>query len=85
MSNRPILILVSVAILVGAFVAGLSYGDKRGYNRAQAEVKKLQAEAAQKATEEAAKVANPFKAVNPLEGVEANPFEKAKNLLNPFK
>ena len=40
--------------------------------------------AGQKAAEDAADAANPFKASNPLEGVEANPFETAKKVLNPF-
>ena len=34
--------------------------------------------------EDAADAANPFKAANPLEGVESNPFEQAKKVLNPF-
>lgn len=59
-------------------------GDWQGYGRSQAEVKKAQAVAGQKAADDAAKAANPFKAANPLEGVEANPFEQAKKVLNPF-
>lgn len=73
-----------VALVVG-LVGGYWFGDSSGYRRAQADVKKLQEEAANKAAGDAAKAANPFQAVNPLEGVEANPFEKTKNLLNPFK
>lgn len=67
-------------------VGVLSYwvGDWRGYDRSQADVKKAQEIAGQKAAEDAAKAANPFKATNPLEGVEANPFEQAKKVLNPF-
>ena len=38
----------------------------------------------EKSAAEIGKAANPFGAVNPLEGVEANPFEKAKKVLNPF-
>ena len=69
-----------------AVVGVLSFwvGDWSGYARSQAGVKNAQELAAQKAAEDAAKVANPFKAVNPLEGVEANPFEQAKKVLNPF-
>lgn len=59
-------------------------GDWRGYNRSQDEVKKAQEVAGQKAAEDAAKAANPFGAANPLEGVESNPFEQAKKVLNPF-
>ena len=76
--------ILMVAVLVGLFVAGFFYGDQRGYGRAKAEIKKVQEEAATKAAEEASKAANPFQAVNLLEGVESNPFEKAKKALNPF-
>ena len=78
------LVWVLVALVVG-LVGGYWYGDKSGYDRAGADVKRLQGEAAKKATGDAAKVANPFQAVNPLGGVEANPFQKVKKLLNPFK
>jgi len=71
-----------VAIVVG-FV-GYWVGDRVGYARSQAEVKKAQELAGQKAAEDAADAANPFKAANPLEGVESNPFEQAKKVLNPF-
>lgn len=68
-------------------VGALAYwaGDWMGYSRSQTEVKKVQELTAQNAAEEAASAANPFKASNPLEGVEANPFEEAKKVLNPFK
>src|SRR3989344_4057000 len=68
-----------------AFWVGRSNGYTTGYAKAQDDVKALQEEATQKATEDAAKSANPFQAVNPLEGVEANPFEKVKKVLNPFE
>lgn len=73
------------AIVVAVGVLGYWTGDWRGYSRSQAEVKKAQELAGQKAAEDAAKAANPFKASNPLEGVESNPFEEAKRVLNPFK
>ena len=71
---------------VGVVVIVLAYwiGDWQGYARSQAEVKKAQGIAGQKAAEDAAKAANPFKVANPLEGVDANPFEEAKKVLNPF-
>ena len=77
---------ISVIILfcVG-FWAGGKLGFNKGYQSAQADTKRVQEEAAKKATEEAVKASNPFQAVNPLSGVEANPFEKAKKILNPFK
>ena len=65
--------------------AGYKRGDEAGYKRAEADVKTLQEEFAKKAGEAAAKAANPFQAVNPLGTVEANPFEKAKKVLNPFQ
>lgn len=72
------------AIIVAVGVLGYWVGDWRGYSRSQAEVKKVQEVAGQKAAEDAAKAANPFKVANPLEGVESNPFEEAKRILNPF-
>ena len=71
-------------VLVVAVVLGYWIGDWRGYARSQADVKKAQDTTAQKAAEDAATAANPFKANNPLEGVESNPFEEAKKVLNPF-
>ena len=55
-------------------VLGYWAGDKMGYSRSQADVKKTQEVAGQKAAEDAAAAANPLKATNPIEGVEANPF-----------
>ena len=78
-------VVFSVIVLVGGSVVGFWYGNKKGYARAEADIKKVQEEAARKASSDAAKAANPFQASNPLEGVNANPFEKAKNILNPFK
>lgn len=71
-----------IVVVVG--VLGYWAGNWQGYDKAQAEVKKTQELAGQKAGEDAAKAANPFKATNPLEGVKSNPFEEAKKVLNPF-
>lgn len=85
-STPPIaFILVGVVIAGGAFWLGKSSGYQSGYAQAQTEVKALQEEAASKAAADAAKAANPFATVNPLEGVDANPFEKVKKVLNPFE
>ena len=73
-----------IAVFAISFWVGNKLGFSKGYKSAQADIKKVQDEAAKKATEEAVKAANPFQAVNPLSGVEANPFEKAKKILNPF-
>lgn len=86
--------LFSVAVLalaagvIGGYLfgqqAGYKKGNAAGYARAEADVKNLEEGAAKKAAAEATKAANPFQGVNPLQGVESNPFEKAKKLLNPF-
>ncbi|MDO8495746.1 MAG: hypothetical protein Q7S32_04545 [bacterium] len=84
LSTIWVAIIVTI-VLVGGLVVGFWIGDQKGYARAEADVKKVQEEAGKKAAEDAAKAANPFQAANPLEGVEANPFEKTKSILNPFK
>lgn len=75
--------------LGGGYWYGLEQGKKAGYQagyeQAQADAKRVAEEAAKKAVEEAAEAANPFQAVNPLEEVETNPFEKTKKILNPFE
>ena len=81
-SNKSLLLTIIVMIVVG--VLGFWVGDRMGYSRSQAEVKKAQDIAGQKAADDAADAANPFKATNPLEGVDSNPFERAKKVLNPF-
>jgi len=86
-TQQPMVMVAIVAVIVGggAYWFGNSTGYDTGYAQAQADVKALQDESAAKAATEAAKSANPFQAVNPLEGVEANPFEKVKKVLNPFE
>ncbi|MBI4159806.1 hypothetical protein HY504_01435 [Candidatus Wolfebacteria bacterium] len=82
-----VLVALVVGVVGGYYYgdgAGYRRGDGDGYKRAQADVKKSQEEAARLAAESAAKAANPFGAQNPLQGVEANPFEKTKKALNPF-
>lgn len=78
-------IFVALVLIGLAFLFGRYTGYDVGYEQAQTDAQKLQEEAARKGVEEAAKSANPFQAVNPLEGVEANPFEKVKRVLNPFE
>lgn len=82
-TNSPMTTLALV-LLIGLGL-GYWYGNQSGYQKAQADIIAQQEELAKKAAEEATKQANPFKAVNPLEKVEANPFEKAKKALNPFE
>lgn len=86
-TKQPLLVAVVAVIVVGAgaFWFGNTSGYENGYAQAQNDAKALQEEAAQKAATDAAKSANPFAAVNPLEGVEANPFDKVKKVLNPFE
>lgn len=78
---KMIVVLV-VVVAVGVWYAGKTYDQ--GYAAAIADVKAQQEEAGNKAAQVASEEANPFKVQNPLEGVEANPFEKAKKTLNPF-
>lgn len=79
---------ISIVLLVIGAIGGYWYGSSKsydkGYQAAVADVKAQQEVSANKATEEAAKAANPFQVSNPLEGVKANPFDKAKDALNPF-
>jgi len=85
MNKKNLFIAVVMVVVLGiGYWSGNSVGDARGYARAEADSKKLEEAAAKKATADAAKAANPFQAANPLEGVESNPFEKAKKVLNPF-
>lgn len=80
------LVGIMVAVVVGLLVGWWAYGagSKAGYAQAEADIKASQEALAQKAGEQAAKEANPFQAVNPLQGVTANPFEEAAKKLNPF-
>lgn len=88
MGQTKVLAMAIIALLAGG-VAGYWYGGssgyERGYKQAETDIKAIEQASAQKAADETAKAANPFQAVNPLEGVEANPFEKAKKVLNPFE
>ena len=94
MNNKIYIIAVVVLILglAGGYIygkevgynSGYKKGDVIGYQKGQDDAKKLQEELARKAAEEAAKKANPFQFVNPLQDITANPFEDAKNALNPF-
>lgn len=88
---RALIILV-VGLGLGYFIgsssgykAGFAIGDSEGYKRAEADIKRVDEEAAKKAAVDVAKAANPFQVTNPLEGVEANPFDKVKKILNPFE
>lgn len=79
--------LVSVVVVLVLVALGYWYSGKKydeGYQAAVVDIKAQQEEAGKKAAEAASNEANPFKVENPLQGVEANPFEKAKKTLNPF-
>ena len=77
-------VLGAVVVVVLAGYLAWQGGYDKGYAKALADAKANQEELAQKANDEAAKAANPFQTVNPLEGVTVNPFEKAAQKLNPF-
>ena len=83
--SQKSIIAIAVVVLIIGLAGGYFYGQQKGYQQAEADIKKLDEVAAKKATDEAAKAANPFKAMNPLQGVEANPFQKVKKILNPFE
>lgn len=87
--KKIVLAAVAIVILGIGLISGYKYGDgagfARGYQQAEVDAKKLQEEAAKKVVNETSKAANPFQVANPLEGVEANPFEKTKKILNPFE
>lgn len=83
--NKNIAVTIVIVLVVVGF--GFWYSSKqydKGYQAAVSDIKAQQEEAGNKAAEAASNEANPFKVENPLQGVEANPFEKAKKTLNPF-
>lgn len=77
------IVLLVVGLGVGYWLGSFQAYD-RGYEKAVADAKATQEELARKATNDAARAANPFQADNPLEGVSANPFDDAIENLNPF-
>lgn len=83
--SKRFVVIIAVVVLIVGLATGYYYGQQKGYQKAETDIKKLDEAAAKKATDEAAKAANPFQAVNPLQGVEANPFQKIKKVLNPFE
>ena len=86
--GASVIVTAVIMLLIGAG-AGYWYGGtagyKRGYAKAEVDIKQIQEEAGKKATAEAAKAANPFNVANPLEKVEADPLQKLKKTLNPFE
>ncbi len=92
MGKQTLIIASVIGLVVGLGLgywygssSGYSRGDSAGYKRAEEDIKKIQTAAGEKAAKDAATAANPFQGVNPLAGVESNPFEKAKKVLNPFQ
>lgn len=77
-----VVIVLAVIVVLGLWYASARYNQ--GYKAAIADIKAQQEEAGNKAAKAATDEANPFKVENPLQGVDANPFEKAKKTLNPF-
>ena len=84
--SKEIQYTVLGAVVVVALAGYLAWqgGYDIGYEKAVADAKTAQEGLAKKASDDAAKAANPFQAVNPLEGVTVNPFEEAAQKLNPF-
>lgn len=85
--------LLAAAIIVAVGVGAYIYGTKQSSTptlqdesaQIQNQLTNIQNEAFQKASEEAAKAANPFQVSNPLEGVNTNPLEEVRKKLNPFE
>ncbi len=81
--------VVGAVLLVAGLGLGYWFGASqsydKGYDQAVADTAAVEEQAAARAAAEAAAAANPFQVTNPLEDVEANPFEKAKRILNPFE
>jgi len=81
-------LFIGGGVLIAGIIIGSLYGVivgyKNGYKKAVADVKATQEALGEKAAQDAANSANPFKVTNPLEGVEANPFEETAKKLNPF-
>jgi len=76
-SKREITILI-IAVAAIAVAAWLFYA------RGKPALPKAEEVAAEKVAVDVAKAENPFKSDNPLSGVETNPFDKTKKVLNPF-
>lgn len=85
MKRRGVFVIMFLIIVGGAIWFAYTSGYDVGYGKAEADAASVRDEAARRAAEEAAKSANPFQAVNPLSGIEANPFEKTRKILNPFE
>lgn len=85
MGRRGVFIIMFLIVVGGAIWFAYKSGFDAGYGKAEADAESVRDESARRAAEEAAKSANPFQAVNPLSGIEANPFEKTKKILNPFE
>ena len=77
MGTAKALLAVGASSIFGGLV---SHSAAKKGREAQASGSRKATAATKAATDEA----NPFKVENPLEGIEANPFEKAKKTLNPF-
>ncbi len=75
--NRTLYFGSIVALAAIALAAWFFYGQNGSSQTSPDSV-------AKQAAEETAKSQNPFKSESPLSGVEANPLEKTKKILNPF-
>ncbi len=85
--SNKVSLLVLFALATGVLL-GYWYGLSVGYSQAELNTKVAKAvndSLIKKATEQVTKKANPFQAVNPLEGVKINLFDKTKKALNPFQ
>ena len=83
-TNWIFIVLALIVGVGGGYWYGSTQAYNQGYEKAVADARATQEAAGARAAQEAAQAANPFQAANPLEGVTANPFERAKKILNPF-
>ncbi len=79
-----LVVAVVIAVGVGAYIYGTKQSSTPTLQEEVIQQNQL-TDATQKALQEATEANNPFKVTNPLEGVQVNPFKKAKDQLNPFK
>lgn len=75
-------VLVLIIVILGAYY--FSRQQQAPQSEAQNQLQAIQEQSDKNVVENVAKAANPFKASNPLEGINLNPVEKAERVLNPF-
>ena len=91
--SQEIRIFACVVLSISAVVVAYTIGSMQesqsayttGYQKGHNDTRAPQINIQQQAVTETVKTVNPFAVKNPLAGVEINPFEKVKKVLNPFE